>query len=64
MDETHKSGYMKFLENMVHDSIWNAKNILNSHWKKHQAGEEDLKDVIVRVDLFIERLRLVTMSCS
>jgi hypothetical protein len=62
MDETHKSGYMKFLQNMVHDSIWNAKNILNSHWKKHRAGQEGLKDVITRIDLYFECFRLFTTS--
>jgi hypothetical protein len=62
MDETFKNRYMKFLENMVHDSIWNAKNILSSYWKKHRVGEEGLKDVIVRIDLFIECLRPFTIS--
>jgi hypothetical protein len=33
MDETHKSRYMKFLQSLAHDSIWNTKNIINSHWK-------------------------------
>jgi hypothetical protein len=37
MDGTHKSGYMKFLESLAHNRIWNAKNIINSHWKKHQT---------------------------
>jgi hypothetical protein len=60
MDEIHENGYMKFLENMMHNSIWNAKNILNCHWKKHWAGAEGLKDVIARVDLFIERFQLFT----
>jgi hypothetical protein len=62
MDETHKNGYMKFLESLAHYSIWNAKNIINSHWKKHRAWQEGLKDVITKVDLFVERLRLFTKS--
>jgi hypothetical protein len=28
MDETLKSGYGEFVENLAHNSIWNAKNIL------------------------------------
>jgi hypothetical protein len=62
MDETFKNRYMKFLDNMVHDSIWNAKNILSSYWKKHRAKDKGLKDVIASVDLFIERLRSFTTS--
>jgi hypothetical protein len=62
MDEIHKSGYMKFVQSLAHDSIWNAKNIINSHWKKHRAGQEGLKDVISKVDLFIERLQPFTKS--
>jgi hypothetical protein len=50
MDETHISGYMKFLESLAHNSIWNAKIIINSHWKKHRAGQESLKDLITKVD--------------
>jgi hypothetical protein len=62
MDEIHKSGYMKFVESLVHDNIWNAKNIINSHWKKHRVGQEGLKDVITKVNLFVERLRPFTKS--
>lgn len=64
MDETFKNMYMKFLENMVHDSIWNAKNILSSYWKKHWANDKGLKDVIMSIDLFIECLRPFTTSCN
>jgi hypothetical protein len=35
MEETQKSGYQKFLDNVVHDSIWNVKNILTKCRKAH-----------------------------
>jgi hypothetical protein len=35
MEETQKSRYQKFLDNVVHDSIWNVKNILTKYGKAH-----------------------------
>jgi hypothetical protein len=35
MEETQKSGYQKFLDNVVHNSIWNVKNILTKYGKAH-----------------------------
>jgi hypothetical protein len=35
MDETMKSRYQKFMDNMVHDALWNAKNVFVKYGKKY-----------------------------
>jgi hypothetical protein len=62
MEETQKSGYQKFLDNVVHDSIWNVKNILTKYGKAHQPGNAAFMDVIATTDLFATRLKLFTKS--
>jgi hypothetical protein len=52
MEETQKSGYQKFLDNVVHDSIWNVKNILTKYRKAHRPGNAAFTDVITTTDLF------------
>jgi hypothetical protein len=52
MDEKLKNRYRNFLENLVHDSIWNAKNILSKYAKTHWVGDEAFKDAILRTKLF------------
>jgi hypothetical protein len=41
-EETDKRGYRGFLENLVHDSLWNTKNILNKYAKAHGPGDASL----------------------
>jgi hypothetical protein len=62
MEETQKSGYQKFLENVVHDSIWNVKNILTKYEKAHQPGDVAFTDVIATINLFATRLKPFTKS--
>jgi hypothetical protein len=62
MEETQKSGYHKFLDNVVHDSIWNVKNILTKYGKAHQPGDAAFTDVIAIADLFATRLKPFTKS--
>jgi hypothetical protein len=62
MEETHKSGYQKFLDNVVHDSIWNVKNILTKYGRVHRPGDATFTDVIATVDLFATRLKPFTKS--
>jgi hypothetical protein len=62
MEETQKSGYQKFLDNVVHDSIWNVKNILTKYGRAHRPGDIALTDVIAKVDLFATRLKPFTKS--
>jgi hypothetical protein len=40
MDALHNDKWMeeKFLDNVVHDSIWNVKNILTKYGKVHSPG--------------------------
>jgi hypothetical protein len=47
MDEMMKSGYQKFMDNMVHDALWNAKNLLIRYGKEHRAGNLTFEEVIL-----------------
>jgi hypothetical protein len=62
MEETQKSGYQKFLDNVVHDSIWNVKNILTKYRKTHRPGDTTFTDVIATADLFATHLKPFTKS--
>jgi hypothetical protein len=62
MEETNKSGYHKFLDNAVHNSIWNVKNILTKYGKAHRPGDAAFTDVIATADLFATRLKPFTKS--
>jgi hypothetical protein len=64
MEETQKSGYQKFLDNVVHDSIWNVKNILTKYGKAHRPRDAAFTDVIATVDLFATRLKLFTKTLN
>jgi hypothetical protein len=64
MEEIQKSGYQKFLDNVVHDSIWNVKNILTKYGKAHRPGDAAFMDVIATTDLFATRLKPFTKSCN
>jgi hypothetical protein len=41
-EETDKHGYHDFLENLVNDSLWNTKNILNKYAKAHRPRDAGL----------------------
>ena len=62
MEETHKSGFQKFLDNIVHDSLWNIKNVLTKYGKAHRAGDVAFADVIATADFFATRLRPYTKN--
>jgi hypothetical protein len=61
-EETDKCGYRGFLENLVHDNLWNTKNTLNKYAKAHQPGDAGLQDAIARSDLLAKRLQQFTKS--
>jgi hypothetical protein len=61
-EETDKRGYHGFLENLVHDSLWNTKNILNKYAKAHRPGDAGLQDTIARSYLLTKRLQPFTKS--
>jgi hypothetical protein len=54
--------YQKFLDNVVHDSIWNVKNILTKYGKAHRPGDVAFTDVIAIADLFATHLKPFTKS--
>jgi hypothetical protein len=62
MEETQYKGYQKFLDNVVHDSIWNVKYILTKCGKAHRPGDAAFMDVIAIADLFTTRLKSFTKS--
>src|SRR5450759_2029981 len=62
LEETRKTGFQKFLNNMVHDSIWNIKNVLTKYGKAHRPGDVAFTDVIARADLFAVRLKPFTKN--
>ena len=62
MEEIHKSGFQKFLDNMVHDSIWNIKNVLTKYGKAHQLGDVAFMDVIATTELFVTCLKPFTKN--
>ena len=64
MEETQKSGYQKFLDNVVHDSIWNVKNILTKYGKTHRLEDVAFTDVIATADLFATSLKPFTRNCN
>jgi hypothetical protein len=50
------------LENLVHNSLWNLKNILNKYAKAHRPGDAGLQDAIARSDLLAKHLQQFTKS--
>ena len=38
--ETEKRGFQRFLNQRVHDSLWNAKNVLVKYDKDHRASND------------------------
>ena len=57
MEEIHKNGFQKFLDNVMHNSIWNVKNILTKYGKTHRPGDATFTDVIATADLFATCLK-------
>src|SRR5665811_53036 len=62
MEETHKSGYQKFLEKVAHDSLWNIRNVLTKYGREHRPGDVAFANVIARADFFASCLRPYTKS--
>jgi len=54
-EETEKRGFQKFLENKVHDALWNAKVVVEKYGKEHRADDEDFQETMLKVDLFVRR---------
>jgi len=56
--EIEKKGFLKFLENRVHNALWNAKVILEKYGKEYHTNDEAFEQVILKVDLFVCRCTL------
>ena len=54
-NQMEKRGFQQFLNNRVHDALWNAKSIVEKYGRQHRANDEAFEQVIVRVDLFVQR---------
>jgi len=56
--ETEKRGFRKFLDQRVHDSLWNAKNVLAKYGKDHQVIDDtSFQQVIFKANLFVSLMR-------
>ena len=62
MKETHKNRFQKFLDNVVHNNIWNVKYILTKYEKVHQPGDVVFTDVITTAELFATHLKPFTKN--
>ena len=53
--ETENRGFMKFLDQRVHDSLWNSKNVLTKYGKDHGLLDDDtfVEQVILKAELFV-----------
>jgi len=51
--EAKKRGFQKFLENKVHDALWNVKVVLEKYGKEHRANDEAFQETILKTDLFV-----------
>ena len=41
----------------MHDSLWNAPNILAKYGREHRAGDDAFNDVLLKADLFVAQMR-------
>ena len=57
-----KRGRSKFVDVRVHDSLWNAPNILANYGREHRAGDDAFNDVLLKTDLFVTQMRPFTKS--
>ena len=56
-DDYQKRGRSKFVDARVHDSLWNAPNILAKYGREHRAGDDAFNDVLLKADLFVAQMR-------
>ena len=56
-DDYQKRGRSKFVDARVHDSLWNAPNILAKYGREHRAGDDAFNDILLKADLFVAQMR-------
>ena len=54
---TKKGGRSKFVDARVHNSLWNAPNILAKYRREHRAGDDAFNDVVLKADIFVAQMR-------
>ena len=52
-----KRGRSKFVDAKVHDSLWNAPNILAKYGREHRAGDDAFNNVLLKADIFVAQMR-------
>lgn len=55
--ETQKRGLSKFVDDRVHDALWNAKNLLAKFGKFNRADDGKFNDVVLKADLFVAQMK-------
>ena len=56
-DDYQKRGRSKFVDARVHNSLWNAPNILAKYGREHRAGDDAFNDMLLKADLFVAQMR-------
>ena len=41
----------------MHDSLWNAPNILAKYRREHRASDNAFNDVVLKADIFVAQMR-------
>lgn len=55
--ETEKRGYIRFLDNRVHDALWNINHLMVKFAKQYREGDEAFHDIVLKADLFVAQMR-------
>ena len=55
--EIDKRGFSKFVDDRVHDALWNAKNLLTKFGRFNRATDENFDDVVSKADLFVSQMK-------
>lgn len=58
--EMDKPNFTHWLNQRVHDGLWNGKAIMEKFGKANRPHDEAFEDVIVRVDMFMKRCKAYT----
>ena len=52
-----KMSRSKFVDAKVHDSLWNAPNILAKYRREHRAGDNAFNDMVLKADIFVAQMK-------
>ena len=55
--ETEKRGFSRWMDDRVHDALWNPKNVLAKYGKLYRGGDVEFNDVVCKADCFHAQMR-------